>query len=164
MGRAHIIEKPASLGRLAALPQTPCCNYNRFSIFFSFIKLNLLPQNGHCLKCLDKSLPIQVCRGAYIPYFKINAPIFQCSLFFEEYLHPQVRINKMGNKHTVNYHPSPSQLTSRIQPLIFLQTLKGVYLSIIFLEFFLKPVYPIVDVEKFPPLPFLNLKFKFHST
>ena len=51
--------------------------------------------------------PIQVCRGAYIPYFKINAPIFCCP-------------NKMVNKHTVDYHPSASQLFSSIHPFIFL--------------------------------------------
>ena len=31
----------------------------------------------------------------------------------------------MGNEHTVDYHPSPSELTSRIHPLIFLWTPKG---------------------------------------
>ena len=36
-------------------------------------------------------------------------------------LNPQVKINKMVNEHTVDYtHPSPSELTSRIHPLIFL--------------------------------------------
>ena len=56
----------------------------------------------------------------------------------------------MINKHTVNYHPSPSQLISRIQPLIFPWTPRGVYLSSIFLGFFPKLVYSIiVVVEKF---------------
>ena len=32
---------------------------------------------------------MQMCRGPYIPFFKINAPIFCCPLFFEEYLNPQ---------------------------------------------------------------------------
>ena len=31
----------------------------------------------------------------------------------------------MVNKHTVDYHPIPSQLISRIHPLIFLWTPKG---------------------------------------
>ena len=31
----------------------------------------------------------------------------------------------MGNEHTVDYHPSPSELTSRIHPLTFLWTPKG---------------------------------------
>ena len=42
---------------------------------------------------------IQVCRGVYIPYFKINALFFYCPLFFEEYLNPQVKVNKMVNKY-----------------------------------------------------------------
>ena len=32
---------------------------------------------------------MQMCRGPYIPFFKINAPICCCPLFFEEYLNPQ---------------------------------------------------------------------------
>ena len=57
-------------------------------------------------------------RCAYIPYFKINAPIFCCPLFFKEYLNPHVMINKM--EHTVDYHHCPSELTSRIHLLMFL--------------------------------------------
>ena len=66
-----------------------------------------------------------MCRGAYIPYFKLSAPIFSCFIFFEEYLNSQVRINKMIKKLTVDYDPIPSELTSRIHPLIFLWTPKG---------------------------------------
>ena len=79
--------------------------------------------------------PIPVCRGAYIPCFKINAPIFSCLLFSENHLNPQVRINKMVNKHTVDYHPSPWQLTLRIHPLIFLWTPKGFFSPESFLIF-----------------------------
>ena len=57
-------------------------------------------------------------RCAYIPYFKINAPIFCCPLFFKEYLNPHVMIIKM--EHTVDYHPCLSELTSRIHLLMFL--------------------------------------------
>ena len=57
------------------------------------------------------STSMQVSRSVYIPYFKINAPIFCCPIFFEGYLKTQVRINKMGNGHTVDYHPRPSKLT-----------------------------------------------------
>ena len=49
----------------------------------------------------------------------------QWSFFFKEYLHPQVGISKMVNKHTVDYQPSPLGLTSNIHPLIFLWTLEG---------------------------------------
>ena len=68
---------------------------------------------------------IQVCKGASISYFRISIPLFCCPLFFEEYLNPRVRINKIVNKHSVDYHPNPSELTSRIYPLIFLQTSQG---------------------------------------
>ena len=44
----------------------------------------------------------------------------------------------MINKHTVNYHPSPSQLISRIHTLIFLWTPKGFISPESFLNFFLK--------------------------
>ena len=80
--------------------------------------------------------PMQVCRGAYIHYFKINASIFCCPLFFEEYLNPQVKINKMVNKYTVDYHPSSSELTSTIQPFIFLWTPKEFISHEYFLSFF----------------------------
>ena len=47
----------------------------------------------------------------------------------------------MVNKRTVNYHPSPSQLISRILSHISMDSL-GVYLTRIFLEFFLNPYIP----------------------
>ena len=34
----------------------PSCNYDRFAIALCLTKLNLLPQNGHQLKWLHKSL------------------------------------------------------------------------------------------------------------
>ena len=80
--------------------------------------------------------PLQVCRGAHIPYFKINSPIFCCPLFLEEYLNPQGRINKLANEHSVDYHLSPSELTSRIHLLIFIWTPKDLYLQNIFSIFF----------------------------
>ena len=53
---------------------------------------------------------IAVYRVAYIHYFKIDSIIFCYLLFSKNYLKPQVRITKMINKHTVDYHPSPSKL------------------------------------------------------
>ena len=88
-----------------------------------------------------------MCRSAYIPYFIINAPIFCRPLFSENYLNPQVRINK----HTVGYHPSSSQLTSRIHPLILLWTPKGFIFPESFLNFFLDLFIP----------PWLRKSFKF---
>ena len=84
-------------------------------------------QTGSAWNFLQPS--IQVCRDAYIPYSKINASIF-C------FLSPQVRINKMVNEHTVDYHPIPSEFTSRIHPLIFLWTPKGSISPEYFLNFF----------------------------
>ena len=78
---------------------------------------------------------IPVCRGDYIHYFKINPPVFCCPLFSENYPNSQVRINKMVNKHTVDYQPSPSQLISRIHLLIFLWTPKWVTSRESFLSF-----------------------------
>ena len=80
--------------------------------------------------------PLQMWRGAYILSFKINALHFCCSLFFEEFLNPQVRINKIVNEHTVDYHPSPSELTSRIHPLTFLWAPKEFISPEYFLNFF----------------------------
>ena len=92
---------------------------------------------------------IPVCRGVYIHYFKINPSIFCCPLFSENYFKPQVRINQMVNKHTVDYHPSPSQLISRIHSRIyFYGLLRGLSFRI-FLEFFPNPVYSTMIAEKF---------------
>ena len=94
---------------------------------------------------------IQVYRGAYIPYFKINAPNFCCFIFFQERLNLQVRFNKMVNEHTVDYPPSPPEFTSRINHLIFYGLLRGLYLENIeyFLNFFLIPVYLTMVAKKF---------------
>ena len=78
-----------------------------FKSYFFVTKKTIWKQTGLPWNFLQP--PIQVWRGAYIPYFKINAPIFCCSIFFEKCLNPQVRINKMVNEHTVYYHPSPSE-------------------------------------------------------
>ena len=68
-------------------------------------------------------------------HFPPIPPIFWCPLFSENYLNSEVRINKMVNKHTFDYHPSPSQLTLRIYPLIFLWTPKGFISPESFLNF-----------------------------
>ena len=66
----------------------------------------------------------------------MNGRIFCCPLFSEKYLNLQVRVNKMGNEHAVDYHHSPSALTLRINPLIFLWTPKGLISPEYFLNFF----------------------------
>ena len=78
--------------------------------------------------------------------FQNQSPIFYCPLFSENYLNPQVRINKMVNKYTVDYHPNPSQLISRIHTLYFYGLQMGWSL---FLEFFPKPIYSTLVAEKF---------------
>ena len=85
------------------------------------------------------------------PHFKINNPIFCCPLFSENYHNPQVRINKMVNKHTVDYHPSHSQLIWRIHAVIFLRTPKWFVSPESFLDFFLNLHIP----------PWLRESFKF---
>ena len=93
--------------------------------------------------------PIQLCRTVYIPYFKINAPIFFCPLFFEEYLNPQIRINIMVNEHTVNYHPCCFGSTSRIHLLIFLWTPWWLITLQNISWIFFKPVYPTIVGQNF---------------
>ena len=106
--------------------------------FKSFFFLPKKTQTG--LACNFLHFPIQVWRGVYIPNFKISAPIFCCSNFFEECHNLQVKINKMVSEHTVDYHPIPSELISRIHLLIYLGTPKGlIYPSQMFLEFFSQP-------------------------
>ena len=51
--------------------------------------------------------PIPVCRSTYLPYFKINIPIFCFAYFFEDYFNTQVNTNKTVTESTVEYHPSP---------------------------------------------------------
>ena len=48
--------------------------------------------------------------GTHIPYFKINPLFFWCTLFFEEYLKPQVKMNKMVNEYaaTINLKDTSS--------------------------------------------------------
>ena len=62
---------------------------------------------------------------------------FCCSLFFKEYLNPQDWINKIVNGNTVVYHPLPSELTSRIHPLILLWTPKEFISQEYLMSFFL---------------------------
>ena len=94
-----------------------------FKSYF-FVTKNLIKERTGSVWNFLQS-PILVCRGAYIPYFKISAPIFCCPFFSENYLNPQARINKMVNKHTVDYHPSPSELISRITPSYFYGLQRG---------------------------------------
>ena len=79
-----------------------------------------------------------------------------CRNFFSDIwmkcLNPQVRINDMVNEHTVDYHPSPSELTSRIHPLVFLWTTKG---------FIFSPQYFLNLIWNLYIAPWLRKSFKF---
>ena len=61
-------------------------------------------------------------------------------------------MNKMVNEHTMDYHPRPSELNSRIHPLIFLWFPQGFYLSPDFLLNFFSNL-------NIPPWLAKNLKF-----
>ena len=80
------------------------------------------------------------------PLFQNQSPppsIFCCPLFSENYLNLQFRINKIVNKHTVDYHPSPSELISKIQLHTFLWTPKRFISPESFLNIFLKMYIPL---------------------
>ena len=98
------------------------------------------------------------------PYFKISNPIFCCPLFSENYHNPQVRINKMVNKHTVDYHPSHSQLIWRIHAVIFLWTPKWFVSPESFLDFFLSLHIPLWLRESFKFIVLRLLANTFVST
>ena len=55
----------------------------------------------------------------------------------------------MVNGHTVYYHPSPSELTSRIHLLIFLWTPKGFTFSPECFFNFFKPVFRTMEAKNF---------------
>ena len=67
-------------------------------------------------------------------------------------LSPHVKINKMVNEHTVEYHRSPLGLTSRIHSLIFLWTPKG---------FIFSPEYFLNFFSNLYIAPWLRKSFKF---
>ena len=80
---------------------------------------------------------ILVCRSLYILYIKINPLTFCFPLFYENYLNPYVRINKIVNKYTVDYR------------LSHFYGLVRAFLCRVFPEFSPKPVYSIMVAEKF---------------
>ena len=92
-----------------------------FKSYFFVTKKVIKKQTGSAWKFLQPLIP--VCWGAYIPSFKISVPFFCCTLFSENDLNPQVNINKMVNKHIVDYHPILSQLISRIHSHISLDSI-----------------------------------------
>ena len=98
-----------------------------------------------------------------IPYFKINTLIYCCPRLFEEYLNPQVRINKMVNDHSVNYHPNLSGLISQIDPLKFLWIHYRFISLRIFVEFFSNLYIPLLLGKIFKFMVFRSLENAFLS-
>ena len=82
--------------------------------------------------------------------FQIQRPLFLLFPLFRRISQPSVQ-EKMLNEHTVNYHPSLSELTSRIYPLIFLCTPK----------LFISPEYFLNIFENLCIQPWLRKSFKF---
>ena len=54
----------------------------------------------------------------------------------------------MVNEYTVNYHPSPSEVTTRIHPLIFQWTPEGFIFSPEYFLNLFKPVFRTTVAEK----------------
>ena len=75
------------------------------------------------------------------PYFKINAPIFCCPLFFLKNISNLRSGSTKRWTNTVNYLPSTSQLTSRIFLVKFMWTTTG-FISPEFLNFSLNLYIP----------------------
>ena len=86
-----------------------------------------------------------MCSGIWIFCFKISTIFFCCPFFFEEYINPQVRINKMVNKFNID---SFRIYLKDISSYISINLLR-LSLSKNFNKFSLKLVYPNMIVKKF---------------
>lgn len=104
--------------------------------------------------------PPIVCSRCLITLFQNKCPFYFACPFFKEYLNLEVRINKMENEHSVNPHPIPSWLTSRIQSRIFHKTFGVLSLSKHFLEFSVKAVYATMAGKFFIFMVFRLLVFR----
>ena len=123
------------------------------AIFFATKKKKKNKAYRFCLK-FSSNFNTSVQRCLY-HLFQNQSPhfFFFCFIFFEECLNPQFMINKTANEHTVDYHPSPSELTSWINLLIFRWTPKRFISLEYFLNFFSKLYIP----------PWLRKSFKFNN-
>ena len=66
--------------------------------------------------------------------------------------------NQQNYKHSVDYHPCPSRLASRIHPSNISVNYLGLYLSIMLVEFTLKSAYAIIVEKDFYSCPLSLLK------
>ena len=87
-----------------------CFSSRAFKGYFLSPKKTIRKQTGSAWNFLQRS--IQLCRGAYNqrPYF----------LLLHLFRRMSQSSGQMLNEHTIDYHPSSSEFTSRIQTLIFL--------------------------------------------
>ena len=72
-----------------------------------------------------------------IPTISKSIPYFLLSPLFWKLSQPPSDQDQQNGKHTVDYHPSPPRLISRILPLVFLWTPKGFISRESFLNLFL---------------------------
>ena len=90
------------------------------------------------------------------PCLKIKCPLYCCPLFLKKNFNPQVRVCKMVNEHSVNYHLNSHGLTSRMHTLKFFLILCqaciihlgwGRFSNLWFLEYW-KMYFPIQNLER----------------
>ena len=89
-----------------------------------------------------------LCSNCLKPIFQDQIPFILLSPYLKEYLNPQVSINTV-DKHSVNYHVSPSGLTSRMHPLLFMQCFNALSFSRRFVEYCVNSVYLTMVEEDF---------------
>ena len=94
-----------------------------------------------------------MCRGAYIPYFKIPPPPSPHFLLLHLFWRMSQPSAQMLNEHKVDYNPIPSEFNSRSHPLIFLWTPKG----------FKSPEYFLIFLSNLFFTPWLKKMFQIHG-
>ena len=86
--------------------------------------------------------------SASISYFKIVASSFCWFFFFEEYLNPQIRIDKMVNEQSAIYQPSPLEFSLKNASSHILINSLGLYISQKYFFNFLSNLYIPSWLEK----------------
>ena len=94
----------------------------------AFTRLFLSPKNKQVLHEISFNLQYkcaEMLMSIANAISKLSAPFSTAPSFSKNAPTLRNRINKLANEHTVDYHPIPSELTSRIHPLVLLWTPKG---------------------------------------
>ena len=92
--------------------------------------------------------PMQMCRSAWIPFFRIKVHFFCYLLFFKECLSPQIKIKKLVNEQC---RLPPQSLRINLKDTychVSIDSL-GFCLSKMFVKISLKPVYPTMVGKNF---------------